>query len=355
MLTTTITTPGTTSGGQSEGFVIGGLNLDPSALAGDAGTGFELTASDMGLPEPGVTPPAVTTTTATPEPGVMHVPATEPVIEEQQYQQTQQTPAVATVPATTAATVPAVTTAATAPATPATTQDIMQAALSLIPQTVQQTLAAQQQSQQLQQPQFTAEELDLKFSVIRLKPEDMAKLGLAPEAAPVLEGLLHAAAKMGASVAQHHTESQVTAVRETFRPALTYTQQQAAVQLENDFYTQHADLKEYKPLVIAVQAQLSQTGFRGSREQAFAAVATNAKALLAKVQGSGGATTVAGAGTQQLPVGQQQQQQTQLGQQPVDPQTSHRMSTLSGGGQGGAASGTSNGTPKQDLAWKAWE
>jgi hypothetical protein len=351
MNTSTTTTPGTstTSGGQSDGFVIGGLNLDPTALMAESGgSGFDLTAADMGQPE------QQTQTQTQQQPAVMHVPATDDgtTTTDDSHQQQQTHPATTTTEGVQSTTTQAV--SATL-ATPLTSEQVLQTALSLIPQTVQQTLAAQQahaQSQAAAQPQYTTEQLDQMFSVVRLKPDDVAKLGLSPEALPVLEALLHSAAKMGAAVAKHHTASELQTVHQTFQPVLSHVQQQQAVQLKNDFFSQHADLKEYEPLVMAVQAQLKQTGFRGTKEQAFEAVASGARGLLAKVQGSGQAQQTGQQATTATANGQTNQPASQSN---GNSQATHRMSTLSGGGQGGTASGSGQGAAKKDLTWSVWD
>lgn len=336
-------TAGTSSAGQSALDVNLG-NLDVSSLAGaGAGAGFDLTVEDTNNPD---------------------------TIEDftkngQQQQQQQQTQVDTTIPTVVeaapveeaaaavvdpAAPTVAATPDATTPETPPDIATLIRTALLEVAPVIgaNQAAAARELEERARvssapPKELTPEELDKQFDVVRLKPEDLLALGIeaSDPARARLEGLLHAAARMGAKIAGYRANDTISKLEARLAPVLAANAQQQVGDLKTQFHTSFPDLKDHEPLTAAVYAQLKNNGFQGTNEQWFAKVGEATRKIVAQVKASPNAVVA-------QPSQQQQQQQKLQGTN-----TTHRMSTLSGGGQGGTAGATK--ADAKAAEWKVWE
>lgn len=208
---------------------------------------------------------------------------------------------------------------------------------------------------------LSPDQIDAKFKVVRLSDEDMKVLGFegaSPQQKTALEGFAHKAAQMGAAIGQYHADQAIAALKQSLMPVLQHVATQQTQALKDSFYQKHQDLKEHEPLLVSIHAGLEKQGFQGTNEQWFEKIATTAKAILDRVRGNAGAGAGAGGSaapgsststTNGSPAGGGQTQQNQNGGQ-----STHRMTTLTGGGQGGAA-GAANPGKKLEREWAVWE
>lgn len=195
-------------------------------------------------------------------------------------------------------------------------QDILQAVL---PETVRHATAAAAPRQPPQQ--LTEEEYNRAFNVYQ--PDEQLINDLRSEDPKVAvraitklrDGLIRQAMTMAETRVQMIRDQ---LLNEHITPINTYVTEQQAASFRSDFFRKYPDLEPYETIVDAVAAKLQQNGFTASsRDDAFKRYASESKravqVLLAKANKTGQGKTGSA------------------------PQGGKRMSTLSGGGQGGSS------------------
>lgn len=236
----------------------------------------------------------------------------------------------AAVPAVTPSTTPAtpVTPTPITPATPTSTTLDKESIRELV------TGVARAVAPKEKAPEMSMEEFNRVMNVLNITPEYAQKLGLNPEAAPVLQELFQGIAKQAVTMATYQINQARQELETRFNAGLTPLQQHIQKQVEgqakDEFMKAYPDLKGFEPVLELVYAQMKTEGYQAkTKEEAFKAVADRAQTMIKTLPGM---TAV--------PVGTVKQ-----AGQPTPGQGAHRMSTLSGGGQGGVG-GSSGGTRK---------
>ena len=206
---------------------------------------------------------------------------------------------------------------------------ITQLAANAATQAVTQQQTAQQQAAQIQQQQRAAqspEEIDRQFNVVlpnAAQIENLFKGG--PEAVATMQSLLHDTSKMAVTIAAHYVNNIANQLRQEFAPATSFTAEQQQAAAVNEFYTAHPDLKTVEPLLVSIKDRLEAQGFKGTKEEVFNKISSEARAILK------GANI-------QLPAAGAASTQTQTAAPVVQTSASRQMSTLTGGRAGAAGS-----------------
>lgn len=192
--------------------------------------------------------------------------------------------------------------------------------------------AQQQQQQQQTPPQMTEAEFDQLFHTFEPSEELLAGIYSEDPAArkAAFKQMGKLIVKNSLALAAHFQQQEAQKIRAEYAPALQDMTARQRAKLESDFYGKHKDLVGSEPLVNMVANQLQASGWTGTTEQAFEKVATQVRATLNQV----------------LAKGQQQQQVAPGQQQQQNRQTAPKMSTVSTGGRGGAATGANKAAPK---------
>lgn len=187
------------------------------------------------------------------------------------------------------------------------------------------------QQQQQAPPQMTEAEFDRMFHTF--EPSDELLAGIYSDDPAARKAAFRQMGKLmvknSLALAAHFQQQEAQKIRAEYAPALEDMTARQRAKLESDFYGKHKDLVGSEPLVNMVANQLQASGWTGTNEQAFEKVATQVRATLNQVLAKG---------QQQQNAPGQQQQQTR--------QTAPKMSTVSTGGRGGAATGSNKAAPK---------
>ena len=189
-------------------------------------------------------------------------------------------------------------------------------------------------------PEVMLAKFNKAFNVYQFDPEKLARLGYSPDQIeairPIYEDMRDGFVRQSVTMSNYQIGLLKEELINMFRPALTVAQQQMEEKLKAEFLDTHKDLVGYEPLLEEIKNRyVAQNRQFKSKDELFSTIATEAKAIISKVFAKGGTGTGAGG------AGQQQQQ-------------SHRMSTVSAGGQGGAG-GQSTGTGDKPGWLKALE
>lgn len=155
--------------------------------------------------------------------------------------------------------------------------------------------AAQPQAQQQAQP-VTAEqqaEFDRQFNVVRVTPEmfrNVFGVDGSPEQLKAMEGMLHNVARMSNAMVNYQVQQEIQRREQgalaRVQPALDYVQRVEAQNLETEFFTKHADIKEFPSLVQEVIGNAKANNVRfADKSKAMDYVATRVRDLLTKARG----------------------------------------------------------------------
>lgn len=168
--------------------------------------------------------------------------------------------------------------------------------------------------------QYTREDYDRVFHVpkwtkqhVQLLRQAIAEEGGEEAALQLFNELSTASVKNAVTMGSYHLMDQVEKLRAEFAPLRAAMEEIQYAKIRDEFYSVNADLKGFEPLVDSLGERLRAQGFKGTKEEAFERVASEARKVLEKLD----------------PSKVQQQKQT----------TTSRMSALSGGGQGGVGGG----------------
>jgi len=179
--------------------------------------------------------------------------------------------------------------------------------------------------------QMSTEEFNRLMNVFHVTPELTQKLGLAPEVADVLHDMLQSVAKQAVTMSEFRIRAIEQQLRQQYDQRLTPIQSYVAAQEEKayrkEFFELNKDLVGWEPILETTYAQLKNEGKQfESKEAAYKEIAARARAIIKSipVTASGEPTATP---TSNAPTG-------------------HKMSTLTGGGQGGAG-GTKPAAPSQ--------
>jgi hypothetical protein len=205
---------------------------------------------------------------------------------------------------------------------------------------VKQTVSGVMPQPQQPQRQYSQEEFDKMFNVYKPTTQDVADLLAGGEQAiGAIQRLLHGAVRQSTTMSslayqQMMEEFKQKEIEDRFGPVHADFVARQTEKVKQDFFKAYPDLKEQEELVVAIGTQLQAQGFKGTPEQAFAEVAKQAKAVLAK------------AGVQLAAAGGQSQQPAPTAPAPT------QMATLSQptGGAGGAPGGQQAAPKKPGLA-----
>jgi hypothetical protein len=186
----------------------------------------------------------------------------------------------------------------TAPATqpvtqPAAVQPTTQQTAPVVPLTqeqFQQTLQAvmqqnRPQAQQPAQPQLTEQEFRQKFNIFSVTPETYEGIfGVAPSdqrQVAALDTALQGVARQAVTMARFLMEQQMGELRTSISPLQEAHAAQRESQLKQTFFSKHADLKDYEPLVREVTLAMQKEGHQfQSPEQAMEQVAARSRSIL---------------------------------------------------------------------------
>ena len=204
------------------------------------------------------------------------------------------------------------------------------------------TKAQQKLNPQQQQAPMTEAEFKKLFNVFEADDELVTNLFGQIEDENVRTGRRGALNNMGKNVVKNALtvaaaliEKKHAEMTERFAPVMKYYEEQQMERMEQQFFTKHADLQNYKPLVVMVKDQLKASGARFETvEQAFEEVARLAKETIKSLPGGG------------------VQNGTQGAVQPQQQQSASTMSRVATGGQGGAGGGGGNGGGQKTTAAK---
>lgn len=185
--------------------------------------------------------------------------------------------------------------------------------------------------------QYTEEELRKILNVFSAQDAHLKQLGLepTPEKVTAFNEVLQAVAKQATSVASFELQAALEALQERLNPVLQYVQQSQMEGMKQRFFKKHNDLEGLEPIVMTAYQALKARGAKfNGEDEAFKAVAEEARAILSKLPGYNGGTR---GNTRSKTEGRQST-------------PTRKMPSLSSGGQGGAgdSSGKTSG-PK----WKS--
>lgn len=142
------------------------------------------------------------------------------------------------------------------------------------------TEEVEQEEQPVEQPQFDIWKPDETF-LNKMRSEDPK------EVAQALEMLRDGLVKQALQLATYYTQQQLSPIQQ-------YVEAARDRELNNEFYSQYADLKDHKDLVDAVAAKLIQQRVSGTKEKIFKLVATETRRLLGSTKPK--MSTLAGGG-----------------------------------------------------------
>jgi hypothetical protein len=169
--------------------------------------------------------------------------------------------------------------------------------------------------------QWTQEEFDKTFNVMRVNPKHLEMLAQGGDAALQAHNeMIQGAVRQAVTMAQALYQNQHAQLQQQLNPYMQFANQMRENAYRNEFYETNKDLAGFEPLVEDVKGRLEREGFKGSKEQVFKRLAEETRKVLSVVQKPGATGNVS---------------QTQAN-------TTTKMTPLSGGGQGGA--GSSNTT-----------
>lgn len=190
---------------------------------------------------------------------------------------------------------------------------------------------------------MSPEELEKAMNVFKVQKDNICALfGLDPEAVDdgrvqAFNGFVQNIVKQAVTMSGFHVQAVQQQLLQQIAPALAIARAQQEEALKEEFFAENADLKDYEPLLREIKDRLESQGFKGTKEDAFKTIATQARTILKSLPGMGGQN-----GT---PPGGKTQAQTQ-------PTTRRKMSTVSAGGQAGSgAGGPPSGKSGPESVW----
>lgn len=181
-------------------------------------------------------------------------------------------------------------------------------------------------------PTMSQEEFDQMFNIYRPNKEVWAAIRGEDEGAALqaLTTMLHGSAKQATTIASHLIQNELAQLKQILQPALAMAEERTQTTLKEEFFKAHPDLKGLEPILVLIRDKMIASGRRfKTKEEAFKAVAEEAKAQVAAIPGLRQNGAAAGGAPAGQPAGQ-----------------TARMPSLSGGkGQAGAgdASGSTGG------------
>jgi hypothetical protein len=204
----------------------------------------------------------------------------------------------------------------------------------------------QQAQPQQPQRQYSQEDFDKAFNVVRPSKDAVSKLrkafvaaeedpALIGEAIATLTDMLHGAARQAVTMSGYHLAEIEDKIRGEYAPALAYVAEQREAALRDEFYVTHKDLKQWDPIVRQVVESIKKDGFNGTKAEAFALVEQRTREVIKQLPTGTAAPGGAAGG--------------EGGQAP-----SHHMATLSSGGQGGGQTGGQAGG-KKSPGMSVWD
>lgn len=243
---------------------------------------------------------------------------------------------------------PATPPAATPPAPPAPGAPGSQAPLTAeaIAQAMKRAGVGQPAAPQQPQRQYTQEDFDKAFNVVRPSKDAVAKLrkvfaaaeedpALVGEAIATLTEMLHGAARQAVTMSGYHLAEVEDRVRAEYAPALAFVAEQREAALRDEFYGKFKDLKQWDPIVRQVVETIKKEGFDGTKDAAFALVEQRTREVIKQLP----VGTAAPGGAAAPPEGQA---------------PSHHMTTLTSGGQGGGQT-SGAGAGKKSAGHAVWD
>lgn len=189
-----------------------------------------------------------------------------------------------------------------------------------------------------QPQQYTEEDYKRMFNIFQATPEDLQVLGIeaSPDKAVHFNNMLQAVAKQAVTLAAYQMAVENKKIQEAINPLRSYMQEQAEAGMRQRFFQKNPDLEGLDLLLTKIRDSYVREGRTfGTEDEAFQAVATEARAII--TQARGGA-----APTQGAPAGAVRPATT--------PKPARQMTTLSRGGQGGA--GDTKPAGKDVPTWK---
>ncbi len=177
-----------------------------------------------------------------------------------------------------------------------------------------------------EQRQYTQDELDQMFNVWKPSEDLVTRvLGGGEDALKALTELRDGLSKQFGTLLQYQIELVKRELGEQFSPALSFTQERAAAQDREDFFSQHEDLKAHEELVQTVFNALKAEGYSAKdKAEAYKTLADRSRKLLGGNGATAGAAQSNGAKTTTT---------TQPGKRPA----SLSSGSQAGGGSGGSA------------------
>lgn len=175
---------------------------------------------------------------------------------------------------------------------------------------------------------FDQAEFDKTFNVVKVAKEDLDVLAQGGEkAVEKMHDLLQRTSKQAVTMTNYLVEDRMKNLMGQLQPYLQFANEMRESQFRGEFMDKNKDLAEYSPIVDEVVQNLNRSGIKGSKEEIFTKISTEARRLIAV---AGGKLTVpAGAG--------------QPGGQPSI------MPTLPSGGQRGASTGGSDKSLAENI------
>jgi hypothetical protein len=176
--------------------------------------------------------------------------------------------------------------------------------------------------------QLSQEDIDKAFNVYRVAEQELANLGIepTPEKIKHFNGILQGLARQAATVAHYQVQVALKQLQDSIGPMQEYVAQQRVEQMKTRFFEQFSHLKSYEPLLLLIRDSYIQQGRKfNSEKELFEAVSKDAETKLKEV----------GIDVEKI---KQQSSAQKGGAKPGS--TSSKMTTLSGGGQGGAGDNT---------------
>lgn len=184
------------------------------------------------------------------------------------------------------------------------------------------TQAQQAAAQQQQQPVYTEEDYRKMFNVYRVGADHLKAMGFpdpTDEQITAFNEVLQGLSRQSVTVAAYQLAMEQQRLQQQYAPVQQFVQAQQLEAQKQRFFEKHPDLKGLDLLLLKVKDSFVKEGRRyKNEEEAFQAVANEARQIVKQTRDAAGV-----AGTQ--------------------PNPTKQMTTLSGGGQGGAGDTRSSG------------
>lgn len=152
---------------------------------------------------------------------------------------------------------------------------------------------SQQAQEKQKDPEITPEEYDRLMNVVKPSAAHVQKILEGGEAAvQAMNELLQGAARQAVTMTNYQLQVLEDRLKQQLNPLLAQQQAAQTAALKQEFFSEHKDLADFEPVVLAVRQQLIDEQYKApDKKTAFAEVAKRSRAILAKLKPKEGTTT----------------------------------------------------------------